>query len=277
MSGAGLIQFILLLVVLALTAPPLGRYMAAVYEGRAPGDRFFVPVERLIYRLLRVNPQREQRWNVYAIALLGFSMVSFLAVYGLQRFQDSLPFNPTNMPAVAPLGAFNVAVSFMTNTNWQWYSPELTMGHLTQMLGLAVQNFVSAAAGMAVVVAIIRGISRRGRRTLGNFWVDLTRTTLRILLPLSFVIAMALSLGGVVQNLRGHTEATPIDAVDQPADSRAARPPARSPSSNSAPTAADSSTPTPPTRSRTARRSPTSSRCGRSSSSPWPSSSRTAC
>jgi potassium-transporting ATPase potassium-binding subunit len=213
MSGAGLIQFILLLVVLALTAPPLGRYMAAVYEGRAPGDRFFAPVERVIYRVLRVNSQREQRWNVYAIALLGFSMVSFLAVYGLQRFQDSLPFNPTNMPAVAPLGAFNVAVSFMTNTNWQWYSPELTMGHLTQMLGLAVQNFVSAAAGMAVVVAIIRGISRRGRRTLGNFWVDLTRTTLRILLPLSFVVAMALSLGGVVQNFRGHTDATPVDAV----------------------------------------------------------------
>ena len=216
MSGAGLIQFILLLVVLALTAPPLGRYMAAVYgaraDGSAPGDRFFAPVERVIYRVLRVNPQREQRWNVYAIALLAFSVLSFLAVYGLQRFQGSLPFNPTNMPAVAPLGAFNVAVSFMTNTNWQWYSPELTMGHLTQMLGLAVQNFVSAAAGMAVVVAIIRGIARRGQRTLGNFWVDLTRTTLRILLPLSFVVAIALSLGGVVQNFRGHTEATPIDA-----------------------------------------------------------------
>ena len=107
------------------------------------------------------------------------------------------------MPAVAPLGAFNVAVSFMTNTNWQWYSGELTMCHLTQMVGLSVQNFVSAAAGMAVAVAIIRGISRRGRRTLGNFWVDLTRTTLRILLPLSFVVAVLLSLGGVVQNFTG--------------------------------------------------------------------------
>ena len=117
--------------------------------------------------------------------------MSFLVVYALQRFQGSLPFNPTNMPGVAPLGAFNAAVSFMTNTNWQWYSGEVTMSHLTQMVGLAVQNFVSAAAGMAVVVAIIRGIVRRGRRTLGNFWVDLTRTTLRILLPLSFVVAIA--------------------------------------------------------------------------------------
>ena len=134
-------------------------------------------------------------------------------MYVLQRFQDSLVFNPTNMPAVAPLGAFNAAVSFMTNTNWQWYSGEVTMSHLTQMVGLAVQNFVSAAAGMAVVVAIIRGIVRRGRRTLGNFWVDLTRTTLRILLPLSFVVAILLSLGGVVQNFRGLTEATPVDGA----------------------------------------------------------------
>jgi K+-transporting ATPase ATPase A chain len=217
MTGAGLLQFIALLAVLALTAPPLGRYMAAVYgaraDGSAPGDRIFAPVERVIYRVMRVDPQREQRWNVYAVALLGFSVLSFLAVYALQRFQGGLPFNPTDMPAVAPFGAFNVAVSFMTNTNWQWYSPELTMSHLTQMVGLAVQNFVSAAAGMAVVVAIIRGIARRGQRTLGNFWVDLTRTTLRILLPLSFVIAIALSLGGVVQNLRGHTEATQVDAA----------------------------------------------------------------
>ena len=115
------------------------------------------------------------------------------------------------MAAVAPLGAFNTAVSFMTNTNWQWYSGELTMSHLTQMVGLAVQNFVSAAAGMAVAVAIIRGIARHGRRTLGNFWVDLTRTTLRILLPLSFVVAVLLSAGGVVQNFSGHTDATPVD------------------------------------------------------------------
>ncbi len=217
MTGAGLFQLIALLVALAVTAPPLGRYMAAVYgsrsDGSAPGDRFFRPVENVIYRVLRVDPQREQRWNIYTISLLAFSVLSFLAVYALERFQGGLMFNPTNMPGVAPLGAFNAAVSFMTNTNWQWYSPELTMSHLTQMLGLAVQNFVSAAAGMAVVIAIIRGIVRRGRRTLGNFWVDLTRTTLRILLPLSFVVAILLSLGGVVQNFRGFTEATPLDGA----------------------------------------------------------------
>ena len=215
MSGAGLFQLIALCVVLALTAPPLGRYMAAVYgsraDGSAPGDGVFVPMERFVYRMLRVDERREQRWNVYAISLLAFSLVSFLAVYALERFQGSLPFNPTNMAAVAPLGAFNTAVSFMTNTNWQWYSGELTMSHLTQMVGLAVQNFVSAAAGMAVAVAIIRGIVRHGGRTLGNFWVDLTRTTLRILLPLAFVVAVVLSAGGVVQNFRGHTDATPVD------------------------------------------------------------------
>ncbi len=119
----------------------------------------FVPIERMLYRLFRVDDKREQRWNVYAMSLLAFSLVSFLAVYALQRFQGSLVFNPTNMPGVAPLGAFNVAVSFMTNTNWQWYSGEATMSHLTQMVGLTTQNFVSAAAGMAIVVAIIRGIS----------------------------------------------------------------------------------------------------------------------
>ena len=137
--------------------------------------------------------------------------MSFLAVYLLQRFQEQLPFNPTGVTNVAPLGAFNAAVSFMTNTNWQWFGGESTMSHLTQMLGFTVQNFVSAAAGMAVVVAIIRGITRRGARTIGNFWVDLTRTTLRVLLPLSFVVAIVLSIGGVVQNLNGYTEATPID------------------------------------------------------------------
>ena len=186
--------------------------MAAVYGGgRAPGDRFCAPIERRIYRLLRVDERREQRWNVYAISLLAFSVVSFLFVYALARFQGSLLFNPTNMVAVPAFGAFNVAVSFMTNTNWQWYSGELTMSHLTQMTGLAVQNFVSAAAGMAVAIAIIRGIVRRGRRTLGNFWVDLVRSTLRILLPLSFIVAIALAAGGVVQNFAGHTEATPLD------------------------------------------------------------------
>ena len=220
MSPTGLVQFFLVLLALALSAPALGKYMAKVYDrdatgGKAPGDRFFSPVERLVYRVARVDDTKEQRWNVYALALLAFSVVSFIAVYGIQRLQGSLPFNPTDRSAVTPWGAFNVAVSFVTNTNWQWYGGEGAMSHLTQMLALTVQNFVSAAAGMAILVAVMRGIVRRNQRTLGNFWVDLVRTTVRILLPLSFVFALALAGLGVVQNLHGYTTATPVDATVQ--------------------------------------------------------------
>ena len=219
MSAAGWFQLLLFVVALAATVPLLGRYLALVYglreDGSAPGDRIFGPIERLIYRVLRVDPRREQRWNVYAVSLLAFSLVSFLAVYAIQRFQGSLPLNPTGVESIAPYGAFNVAVSFMTNTNWQWYSGEVAMSHLTQVLGFTVQNFVSAAAGMAVVVALIRGISRRRRNTLGNFWVDLVRTTVRVLLPLSFVLALFLVSQGVVQNLRGATEVRPLDQTAQ--------------------------------------------------------------
>ena len=220
MSPSGLAQFFLVLLALALTAPALGRYMAKVYNrdgtgGTAPGDRFFSPVERLIYRTARVDETKEQRWNVYAMALLAFSAVSFIAVYAIQRFQGVLPFNPTDRTAVTPWGAFNVAVSFVTNTNWQWYGGEGAMSHLTQMVALTVQNFVSAAAGMAILVAVMRGIVRRNQRTLGNFWVDLVRTTVRILLPMSFVFALAFAGLGVVQNLHGYTRATPIDATVQ--------------------------------------------------------------
>jgi len=217
MSTAGWFQFALLIVALLITVPPLGKYLAAVYgareDGSAPGDRLFGPIDRAIYRLCRVDSKREQRWNVYAAAFLAFSVVSFLAVYAIQRLQGSLPFNPTGVKAVSPQGAFNAAVSFVTNTNWQWYSGELTMSHLTQMVGLTVQNFVSAAAGMAVAVALIRGIARRNARTLGNFWVDLVRTTTRVLLPLSFVMALVLVSQGVIQNLHGSTSAKPLDAV----------------------------------------------------------------
>lgn len=205
MSSAGWLQFAVLIAVLLVTAVPLGRYMARVYgdeepgperpsgAGRAaPGDRMFLPVERLIYRVCRVDPAREQRWTVYAYSVLGFSVVSFLLVYGIQRLQGSLPFNPINLPGVIPHLSFNTAVSFMTNTNWQSYGGESTMSHLTQMVGLSVQNFVSAAAGMAVMAALIRGLARRRASTLGNFWVDLTRTTVRILLPLALVVAVVL-------------------------------------------------------------------------------------
>ncbi|UDY34559.1 potassium-transporting ATPase subunit KdpA [Dermatobacter hominis] len=218
MSAQGIFQLVLLVVVLALTAPPLGRYMARVYahdpEGGpapAPGDRVFLPVERLIYRLLRVDPEREQRWNVYAVSLLAFSFFSVLLTYVILRVQGALPVNPTDMPGMAAHGAWNAAVSFTTNTNWQWFSGEQAISHLTQMVGFTVQNFVSAAAGMAVAVAIVRGIARRQGRTLGNFWVDLVRGTLRILLPISFVAAVLIVGLGVTQNLHGDTTATTVD------------------------------------------------------------------
>ena len=210
---------LVLVLLLAVTVPPLGRYMATVYgsreDGTAPGDRFFNPIERWIYRACRVDDKREQRWNVYAMALIAFSVVSLLLLYALQRLQGSLPFNPTDRPAVTPWGAWNVAVSFVTNTNWQWYSGELTMSHLTQMIGLTVQNFVSAAVGMAVVIGLIRGIARTRTRNLGNFWVDLTRTVIRILLPLSLLFTVVLISQGVVQNLHGNTTATTIDRTTE--------------------------------------------------------------
>lgn len=217
MTWQNLVQILVLVLLLAVTVPPLGRYIAAVYgsrdDGTAPGDRVFGPIERALYRLCRIDPRREQRWNVYAISLLAFSLVSMLGLYLLLRLQGTLPFNPTDRDAVAPTGAFSVAVSFVTNTNWQWYSGEVAMSHLTQMLGLAVQNFVSAAVGFGVIVAIIRGVTRTRHRsrTLGNFWVDLVRGVVRILLPQSFVFALVLASQGVIQNLSGHTSATLVD------------------------------------------------------------------
>jgi K+-transporting ATPase ATPase A chain len=217
MTWQNLIQIVLLVALLATTAPPLGRYIATVYgeraDGSAPGDRVFGPLERIIYRVRRIDERREQRWNVYAVSLLAFSLVSLLGLYVLLRLQGSLPFNPTDREGLPATGAFNTAVSFVSNTNWQWYSGEVAMSHLSQMLGLAVQNFVSAGVGFAVIVAIIRGITRtRNRnRSLGNFWVDLVRGTVRILLPLSFVFALVLVSQGVVQNLRGGTAAVTVD------------------------------------------------------------------
>jgi K+-transporting ATPase ATPase A chain len=217
MSWRDLLEIAVLVALLAITVPPLGRYIAAVYgsrdDGSAPGDRVFRPIERAIYRTLRVDPEREQRWTTYAASLLAFSMVSMLGLYALLRIQGHLPFNPTDRAGVPPTGAFNAAVSFVTNTNWQWYSGEVAMSHLSQMLGLAVQNFVSAGVGFAVIVAIVRGITRTGDRTrsLGNFWADLTRGTLRILVPMSFVFALVLASQGVVQNLSGGTSATFVD------------------------------------------------------------------
>jgi K+-transporting ATPase ATPase A chain len=217
MSTASWLQFLALIAVVVATAVPLGRYMARVYGegGTAPGDRVFLPVERLIYRICRIDPSSEQRWTAYAYSLLAFSLFSFLAVYGLQRLQGSLPLNPAELSGVVPHLSFNTAVSFMTNTNWQSYGGESTMSHLTQMTGLTVQNFVSAAAGMATVAALIRGLSRRRATTIGNFWVDLTRTTVRILIPMSFFVALILVSQGVIQNFNGFTEVTTVEGASQ--------------------------------------------------------------
>ncbi|MBX9389630.1 potassium-transporting ATPase subunit KdpA [Streptomonospora nanhaiensis] len=217
MSGPAWLQFAALVALLLLTAPLLGRYLAAVYGdgGRAPGDRVFAPVERAVYRLCRVDPAREQRWSGYALSLLAFSLVSFLLLYALLRLQGVLPLNPLGLPGVAPNVAFNAAVSFVTNTNWQSYGGEYTMSHLSQMAGLTVQNFVSAAAGMAVMAALVRGLARRRAATVGNLWVDLTRGTLRVLLPMSFVLAVVLAGQGVVQNFTGHTAAATLEGARQ--------------------------------------------------------------
>jgi potassium-transporting ATPase potassium-binding subunit len=216
MQAGDIITIIVLIALLAITIPLLGGYMAKVYmDGPAPGDRLFLPIERLIYKICRVDKDSEQRWTVYAFSVLAFSVVGVLILYVMQRAQASLPFNPTDAPQVPDALSFNTAVSFVTNTNWQSYYPESTLSNFTQMVGLAVQNFVSAAAGMAVMVAFIRGISRRRAETIGNFWVDLTRTTLRILLPISFIVAIFYAALGVVQNLKGFQVAKTLEGLTQ--------------------------------------------------------------
>ena len=174
--------------------------MARVYEGRPIWlDRPLGWLERLVYRLSGVRADQEMGWKVYALTMLLFNVAGLLLVYLLQRVQGVLPLNPAGFGAVSPDSSFNTAVSFATNTNWQGYGGESTMSYLTQMLALTVQNFVSAATGMAVLVALIRGFARRSAQTIGNFWVDLTRTTIYILLPLAIVWSLALVSQGVVQ------------------------------------------------------------------------------
>ena len=221
MTTAGWLQFGLLLGLLAISTPLLGAYLAKVYGAsdigirRAPGDRVFLPVERAIYRLCRIDPEREQRWTAYAFSLLAFSATSGIGLYGLLRFQGHLPLNPDGRSGVPPGLSFNTAVSFLTNTNWQNYSGESTMSHLSQMAGLAVQNFVSAAAGAAVAVALIRGLVRRRSQTIGNFWVDLVRTTTRVLLPLSFVVALVLVGQGATQNFHATRTVQTLEGASQ--------------------------------------------------------------
>jgi len=214
MNTQGFLQIAIYVIVLIALAKPLGSYMARVYQDESVGiNRWFAGVERLFYRLSGVNPELEMRWTQYAIAVLVFNLLGLLAVYGLQRFQDILPLNPQGLSAISPDSAFNTAVSFATNTNWQGYGGETTMSYLTQMLGLSVQNFVSAASGMAVLVALIRGFARRNTDSIGNFWVDLTRSTLYILLPLSLLLAVVLVGQGVVQTFKPYQKVSLQEAI----------------------------------------------------------------
>jgi len=193
-------QLIFYMVVLLLLAKPLGSFMAKVYQGEHTFlDRVLGPVERIVYRLSGVKPEEDMNWKTYAIAVMVFNVLGLIVVYLLQRLQGVLPLNPQGLSAVTPDSSWNTATSFATNTNWQGYGGEVTMSYLSQMLGLTVQNFVSAATGMAVLIALIRGIVRHTAKGIGNFWVDMTRTTLYILLPLSFVLALVLVSQGVVQ------------------------------------------------------------------------------
>ena len=207
MTAHGLLQIALYLLVLLALVKPLGWYMARVYENRPCGlDRLIGPLERVIYRLAGVRADDEMRWTTYAWAMLLFNALGLLAVFALELLQGMLPLNPQGLGAVKPDLAFNTAASFATNTNWQSYSGETTLSYLVQMLGLTVQNFVSAASGMAVLVALTRGIVRRTASTLGSFWVDLTRTTLYILLPLSLLLAIVLVSQGVVQTFKPYQQ-----------------------------------------------------------------------
>jgi len=217
MSAFGFLQVALYSVVLTSLAYPLGGFIARVYsDERTHLSPLLGPVERLLYRAAGVRPNEDMDWKRYAFAVVVFNLLGALAVYALQRVQGVLPLNPQGLGAVSPDSAFNTAVSFATNTNWQGYGGESTMSHLTQMLGLSVQNFLSAATGMAVLVAFIRGFVRKQATGIGNFWVDLTRSVLYVLLPLSLVLALALVSQGVVQNFRGAVDvplAQPVEVT----------------------------------------------------------------
>ena len=214
MTTNGFIQIIFYFVALIALGYPLGHFIARVYKHeRTFLDPVLGPVERFLYKLSGVNADEEMDWKQNAVAMLIFNAAGILVVYGLQRLQGVLMLNPQGFDAVTPDSSFNTAVSFATNTNWQGYSGETTMSYLTQMLGLTVQNFVSAASGMAVLALFIRGLARHSSKTLGNFWVDLTRSTLYILLPLAIVLSLVLVSQGVVQNFSGYKSITLLEAT----------------------------------------------------------------
>lgn len=216
MNTMDVFQILLYLVLIIVLAAPLGRYMSRVFTGeRTILDRVLRPLERFIYRLLGVAAEEEMGWRGYAAALLVFNLLGMLLLFLIQLAQGYLPFNPQHFGAVKPALAFNTAASFMTNTNWQAYSGEATMSYFTQMAGLTVQNFVSAATGLTVVIALTRGLSRRSASTIGSFWVDLTRSVLWVLLPLSLIGSLALVSQGVIQNLGHYLTAHTLEGAGQ--------------------------------------------------------------
>jgi potassium-transporting ATPase potassium-binding subunit len=207
MTLLGILQLSAYLLVLLLTVVPLGRYMARIYLNQPAGlNRWLTKFEQSLYRICGIDPDHQMSWQQYAISLLVFNFLGLVAVFALQRLQDHLPLNPQNLPQVSLDSAFNTAASFVSNTNWQAYAGETTQSYLTQMLGLTVQNFLSAATGMAVLVALARGFKSRNADSIGNFWVDLVRSALYILLPLALLFSFALIGLGVVQTLKPYQE-----------------------------------------------------------------------
>jgi potassium-transporting ATPase potassium-binding subunit len=216
MTMNGWIQIALYSVIIIAITKPFGGYMTRVFNGeRTLLSPVFRPIERALYGMSGVDEKEEQHWVTYGVAMLLFSLVGFLSLYALQRFQGVLPFNPQGFSAVGEDLAFNTALSFVTNTNWQSYVPETTMSYLIQMAGLTVHNFASAATGIALAVALVRGFARRSAKSIGNFWVDLTRCTLYILLPISIVVGLFFVWQGMPQNLSTYVDATTLEGAKQ--------------------------------------------------------------
>ena len=216
MTFNGIFQFLIFLALILLATKPLGIYMTKVFTNeRTFLSRILSPLERLIYKLCRIRPDQEMRWTLYSASMIGFTVVSTIVLYVIMRIQNVLPFNPAGMPAVAPDLSFNTAVSFTTNTNWQAYSGETTMSYFTQMAGLAFHNFTSAAIGISIAVAVVRGFARSSAQTLGNFWTDLVRCSLYILLPLSILGTIFFVSQGVIQNLSPYQTITTLEGAKQ--------------------------------------------------------------
>src|SRR6478609_8367302 len=212
------LQLALFIGVLALITKPLGIYLTKVLDpnGKTWLDPVVRPVERLAYRLMGVGPFKEQGWKSYTVAMLVFSAVGVIFTYVILRLQHLLPLNPQGLPALSPVLAFNTAVSFTTNTNWQSYGGEATMSYFSQMIGLAIHNFTSAAVGISIAAALVRGIARHSASTLGNFWVDVTRTTLYLLVPICLVFAVFLVSQGTIQNFKAYQTAKLVEVINVP-------------------------------------------------------------